>query len=72
MSLILGVHILGGTVGLASGAAAMSFRKGSPRHVLAGNIFVLSMLIMASGATYLGIIKHEPLACLRLTFLRAR
>jgi hypothetical protein len=28
----------------------MSFRKGSPRHVLAGKIFVASMLTMAVGA----------------------
>lgn len=57
---ILLVHICGGTVGLLSGAAAMSFRKGSPRHVLAGRIFVVSMLIMAAGAAYLGVIKHQP------------
>lgn len=57
---ILLVHIFGGTVGLLSGAAAMSFRKGSPRHVLAGRVFVASMLVMAAGATYLGITKHQP------------
>lgn len=54
------VHILGGTLGLLSGTAAMFFRKGSPRHVLAGRIFVASMLVMSAGAAYLGIIKHEP------------
>lgn len=59
MSPILAVHICGGTVGMVSGAAAMSFRKGSPRHVLAGKIFVFSMLIMAAGATYLAITKHQ-------------
>ncbi|HKD50894.1 MAG TPA: hypothetical protein VKB90_08860 [Candidatus Acidoferrum sp.] len=57
---ILLVHIFGGTVGLLSGAAAMSFRKGSPRHVLAGKVFVASMLVMAAGATYLGITRHQP------------
>src|SRR5438477_9402876 len=36
--------------GLLSGTAAMSFRKGSPRHVLAGRVFVASMLVMAAGA----------------------
>lgn len=56
----LHVHILGGTLGLLSGTAAMFFRKGSPRHVLAGRIFVASMLVMSAGAAYLGIIKHEP------------
>lgn len=57
---ILLVHICGGTVGLLSGTAAMAFRKGSPRHVLAGKIFVASMLLMAAGAAYLGVTKHQP------------
>ena len=45
---ILIAHICGGTLGLVSGTAAMSFRKGSPRHVLAGKVFVASMFTMAS------------------------
>jgi hypothetical protein len=57
---ILVVHICGGTVGLLSGTAAMSFRKGSPRHVLAGRVFVASMLIMGALATYLAITRHQP------------
>ena len=57
---VLLVHICGGTVGLLSGAAAMSFRKGSPRHVLAGRVFVASMLVMAAGAACLGITRHQP------------
>src|SRR5215469_10636840 len=60
MSPILAVHICGGTIGLLSGTAAMVFRKGSPRHVFAGKVFVVSMLAMAAGATYLGIVKHQP------------
>jgi len=43
-------HISAGTIGLLSGTAAMSFRKGSPRHILAGKIFVASMLTMAVAA----------------------
>src|SRR5207245_10388912 len=54
------VHILGGTVGLASGTAAMCFRKGSSRHVLAGRVFVASMLTMAVFAVYLAITRHQP------------
>lgn len=54
------VHILGGTVGLCSGTAALAFRKGSRRHVLAGKIFVASMLTMAVGAVYLAVVKHQP------------
>ena len=57
---ILLAHICAGSVGLLSGTAALSFRKGSPRHVLAGKIFVASMLTMAVGAVYLAIIKHQP------------
>jgi hypothetical protein len=53
-------HICAGSLGLVSGTAAMSFRKGSPRHVLAGKIFVASMLTMAFAAVYLAIVKHQP------------
>ncbi|MDX6613971.1 MAG: hypothetical protein QOD75_3157 [Blastocatellia bacterium] len=51
---ILIIHICAGNVGLLSGAAALFFRKGSSRHRLAGNIFFLSILAMASTAVYLG------------------
>src|SRR2546430_13697121 len=57
---ILVVHICGGTLGLLSGTAAMSFRKGSPRHVLTGKVFVASMLTMAVVAVYLAIARHQP------------
>ena len=56
---ILLVHILAGSVGMLSGTAAIVFRKGSPRHILAGKIFVAAMLTMAVGATYLAIVKHQ-------------
>src|ERR1700733_8362091 len=57
---ILLVHICAGTVGLLSGTAAISFRKGSPRHMLAGKVFAASMLTMASAAVYIAILKHQP------------
>lgn len=60
MSPILAIHIGGGILGLTSGTAAMSFCKGSPRHVLAGKIFVFSMLTMALGAICLATLKHQP------------
>src|SRR5229473_1779148 len=53
------VHICGGSLGLLSGTAAMSFRKGSPRHVLAGKVFVASMLTMGTFAVYLAITRHQ-------------
>jgi hypothetical protein len=56
---ILVFHISAGIVGILSGAGAMSFRKGSPRHALAGKIFVISMLSMAAGAVYLATMKHD-------------
>jgi hypothetical protein len=56
---ILVAHICAGTLGLLSGTAAMSFRKGSPRRALAGRIFVASMLTMAAAAVYLATVKHQ-------------
>jgi hypothetical protein len=57
---ILIVHICAGSLGLLSGTAAMSFRKGSPRHVLAGKVFVASMLTMGVFAVYLATTRHQP------------
>ena len=51
---ILVIHICAGVVGLLSGIAAVSFRKGSARHGTAGNIFFISMLAMGSTAALLG------------------
>ena len=56
---ILIVHICAGSLALLSGTAAMSFRKGSPRHVLAGKVFVASMLIMAAFAVYLAVARDQ-------------
>jgi uncharacterized membrane protein len=57
---LLMIHIFGGIVGLLSGTAAMIFRKGYSKHILAGKIFVAAMLTMASGAVWLAILKNEP------------
>jgi len=56
---ILLLHISGGVAGLFSGAAALFFRKGSQRHRVAGDIFVVSMIIMAVGAVYVSFLKHD-------------
>ena len=53
-------HIFAGTLGLLFGTAAMSFRKGSRRHILTGKFFVASMLTMAVAAVYLAIVRHQP------------
>jgi uncharacterized membrane protein len=57
---ILLIHICGGTIGLLSGAIAMVFRKGSRGHILAGRVFVASMLTMGVAAIYLAIVRHQP------------
>ena len=67
---ILVFHICVGAIGLLSGATAMSFRKGSRRHRVSGNIFVISMLGLGASGAYLGLIKHQILNSLMgvLTF----
>jgi uncharacterized membrane protein len=57
---ILFVHICSGIAGLFSGAAAAVFRKGSHRHALAGNIFVLSMMSLSASGVYLALLKAQP------------
>src|SRR5437868_6762467 len=54
---ILLVHIGGGGVGLLSGAVALSFRKGSRPHAVAGNVFFVSMLIASAAGAYLALRK---------------
>ena len=41
------IHVIGGAFGLLFGAAAIVVRKGSERHQLAGQLFVLAMVVMA-------------------------
>jgi uncharacterized membrane protein len=67
---ILVFHICAGTLALLSGVAAMSFRKGSDRHRLTGNVFVISMLSLGASGAYLGFMKHQTLNGLQgvLTF----
>lgn len=64
---ILVLHICAGVLGILSGAAAMSFRKGSRRHGLAGNIFFGAMVVMGSSAVYLGNIFGGLFACYLVT-----
>lgn len=45
-------HISAGTLGLLSGAAAMALRKGSRRHGVVGNLFVVSTLCMSATGAY--------------------
>ena len=59
VSPILALHICAGTVGLLSGAVAISFRKGSRRHGIAGKVFVISMVSLGASAMYLAVMKQE-------------
>jgi hypothetical protein len=56
---ILVLHICAGILGLLSGAAAVSFRKGSRWHRVAGNIFFVSLLGMSTAGAYLAFMKHQ-------------
>jgi uncharacterized membrane protein len=56
---LLALHISTGIIGLLSGAAAISVRKGSERHRAAGNVFLVSMLIMGLCASCLAVLKHQ-------------
>lgn len=47
-AIVLYLHIAGGTVGIVSGAAALAMRKGGQMHRLVGNVFFVSMSIMAT------------------------
>ena len=60
ISPILAFHICAGTLGMLSGFAAVSLRKGSRRHGLAGRVFVISMLSMSASGVYLAFMKSSP------------
>ena len=55
------LHIAAGLLALISGALALFARKGSPLHRRAGDVFVASMLVMASTGALMAIfIKPNP------------
>jgi hypothetical protein len=56
---ILIFHVTAGVLAMFSGAAAMSFRKGSRGHRMAGDVFVVSMMIMGAFAVPLALMKHD-------------
>jgi hypothetical protein len=59
-SWLLAVHIGMGTLGVLTGAAALTFRKGSEPHRVAGTVFVLAMLVMAGTASVLAAMASQP------------
>jgi hypothetical protein len=60
LSPLLVFHICAGILGVLSGAAALSFRKGSSQHRATGNVFFVSMLIMAGAGACLAVLKDKP------------
>jgi uncharacterized membrane protein len=52
-------HIGGGMVGLATGTIALLTRKGGKLHRLAGNIFLVAMLVMAGIGTIVAPMIHD-------------
>ena len=60
ISPILLFHIVTGTLGMLSGFVAIFLLKGSRRHGMAGNVFVLAMMGLAASGTFLAIMKSQP------------
>jgi len=60
VSPILLFHIVTGTLGMLSGFVAIFLLKGSRRHGVAGNVFVLAMMGLAASGTFLAIMKSQP------------
>jgi hypothetical protein len=57
---LLVLHIIAGTLGMLSGFVAVFLRKGSRRHGLAGNVFVIAMLSLTASGVILAIMKSQP------------
>lgn len=47
-------------MGFLSGAVAIFLRKGSRRHRVVGNVFVVSMLTLAATGVYMALVKWQP------------
>jgi hypothetical protein len=53
-------HIIAGTLGMLSGFVAVFLLKGSRRHGIAGNVFVIAMLVLSASGVFLAIMKSQP------------
>jgi len=60
MSPLLIVHIGAGSLGILSGGAAVSVRKGERLHRAFGSVFFVSMLTMATLGAYLAVWGPQP------------
>src|SRR5580704_10937907 len=57
---LLLLHIVAGTLGMLSGFVAVFLLKGSRRHGLAGNVFVVAMLVLSASGAYMAFMKSQP------------
>ena len=60
MNAVMGIHIAGGLVALAAGAAAVAARKGGPVHGTAGTWFCAAMLVLGLTASALEPFRDPP------------
>jgi hypothetical protein len=58
---IVAVHVTLGMISILSGAGALSFRKGSGPHRVAGTVFFLAMLGMCAAALPVAIVRQQDL-----------
>jgi hypothetical protein len=56
---ILIIHIIGGMVAVLAGFTALFTRKGARLHRRSGDVFVISMLIMAGGGAIAALVKSQ-------------
>jgi hypothetical protein len=56
----LTLHIIAGTLGMLSGYVAVFLLKGSRRHGIAGNVFVIAMLILSASGFVMAVLKSQP------------
>jgi len=57
---LLFFHIIAGTLGMLSGFVAVFLLKGSRRHGIAGNVFVIAMLVLSASGVFLAVMKSQP------------
>jgi hypothetical protein len=57
---MLVVHIASGVIAVLAGSMALVVRKGSRPHRRSGDVFAISMLLMAAGGAYIAFMKSQP------------
>ena len=53
------IHVIAGSVALLAGGAALSLRKGGRRHIRAGTLFFVAMLVMTASGSLLAAFRPE-------------